>query len=394
MPSPINPPAPTDLDAPSTAPAYAAITEAIRRHHPQGEALRALPPAIAEVFRTHDVYRLLLPPDLGGAGLDVLDYFDLVIRIARLDGACGWNFAIGAGGGVFAGFLDGELARAMFAAPDCCVAGAVAPMGRGRVAPGGFRLDGRWAWGSGMAEARWVVAGFQVVDEHGPRLEANGQPMIRQALIDKAQVRVLDTWQAMGLRGTGSTDYEIEDAFVPEGAAFKVFAEPRHPAAVFRLPSTFFGAAIAAPPLGIAEGAIAALARLASDRQTSGGVRMTDQPFTLQAIARAQALVESAHDYLRAALAETWRSTVADEPYGLALRARTRRASVLAAEASVEAADLCARAAGGAGVLETHPFARAVRDTRTALAHVMVQPWVWEDAGRVAFGLPPASPRF
>lgn len=360
------------------------------RHRQEGDRLRHLPPALADAFRRHDVYRLILPRDLGGGEVDPLSYLDLVEKIARVDGSTAWNLAIGAGSGLYVGYLPVERSRPMVADVSSCIAGAYAPLGRGEIVDGGYRVSGHWGWASGAAQARWMVFGFRVAE----------QPEIRQALAPREAFRVLDTWHASGLRGTGSTDYEVDGLFVPSDMSFRVFLDkPKHPAPVFRLPGAFFGAAVASVALGIGHGATESLTQLAamkggSNGGAGGGNPLRQQAFAQYAVAKAEALVESAKLYLDDAIAAIWCSILAGREIDPAERKRARRACVQAAEASAEAVDLCCRAAGGHALFEAHPFERALRDVRAAIAQITLQRAAMEDAGRAAFGLEPLSPVF
>ncbi len=364
------------------------LSELASRHKEEGDSLRKLPPALVEAFHRHDVYRLILPRDLGGAAVDPLDYLQLVEKLARIDGSIAWNFAIGAGSALYAGYLPIERSRAMFADTACCIAGAYAPFGRSEIVAGGYRVSGRWGWASGVDQARWMVLGFNVARDIGPK--------VLQALAPRESFHVLDTWHVSGMRGTGSTEYEIDGLFIPEDMTFQMFkSEPRHSASVFRLPGAFFGAAIAVVALGIAQGAADALKQLAvNKRPHPGRPSLRDHASAQYAVAKAEALTESGRLYLRDAVADIWRNILAGNPVELAQRARARRACVHAAEASVEAVDLCCLAAGGHAIFQGQPFERALRDVRAAAAHLMLQRSAMEDVGRVTFGLDPLSPVF
>jgi alkylation response protein AidB-like acyl-CoA dehydrogenase len=365
------------------------LTGLAAAHRDEGDSLRRLPPALSEAFLGHDIYRMLLPADLGGGELDPLDYLQLVEEIASIDGSIGWNLAIGSGSDLYVGYLPPERALAMFADSDCGIAGAYAPIGQGEAVDGGYRVSGHWGWASGVADARWMVFGFRVVEREKP-------PQALTALAPCDAFRVLDNWHTSGMRGTGSADYEVEDLFVPAEMTFRMFIdEPRHPAPVFRLPGAFFSAAVATVALGIARGAAQGLIALAdAKRPLPGRTALRDQAYAQYAVAKALALTESASAYLRQSIAEIWQQILADEEVGLGSRARGRRASVHAAEAAAEAVDLCCRAAGGNALRQSEPFERALRDVRAVLAHVVLQRSALEDVGRTDFGLPPLWPTF
>lgn len=367
------------------------------RHKVEGDRLRQLPPALAEAFQRHDVYRLILPRDLGGGDVDPLDYLDLVEKVARVDGSTAWNLAIGAGSGLYVGYLPVERSRPMVADVSSCIAGAYAPFGHGEIVDGGYRVSGHWGWASGAAQARWMVFGFRVAAQDGTD---ETPPEIRQALAPREAFHVLDTWHANGLRGTGSTEYEVDDLFVPSDMTFRVFLDkPKHPAPVFRLPGAFFGSAVASVALGIGHGATEGLKQLAvvkgrAKGGASGGNPLRQQAYAHYAVAKAEALVESAKLYLDDAIEAIWCSILAGREIEPAQRERARRACVQAAEASAEAVDLCCRAAGGHALFESQPFGRALRDVRAAIAQITLQRSAMEDAGRAAFGLEPLSPVF
>jgi alkylation response protein AidB-like acyl-CoA dehydrogenase len=233
-----------------------------------------------------------------------------------------------------------------------------------------------------------MVFGFTVGE--GGRLEG------LQSLAPREAFRVLDTWHVSGMRGTGSNEYEVEDLFVPAELTFKMFiGKPRHSAPIFSLPGAFFSAVVATVSIGIAHGAIEALAQLAAvKRELAGRPPLRDQAFAQYSIAKAQALAESAGGYLRQSIADAWESLGRGEQISLAQRTRTRRASVHAAEASVEVVDLCCRVAGSHALFESHPFERAQRDVHAIMGQIVLQRIAMEDAGRVRFGLQPLSPTF
>jgi len=371
--------------------AIADLTELAAAHKEEGDTLRKLPPALADAFLRHDVYRMLLPHDLGGAAMDPLDYLQFVEDIARVDGSTAWNLALGIGSSIFFGYLPPERARSMVGERECGIAGAYAPFGRGEVVEGGYRVSGRWGWASGVHQARWMVFGFTVAPPDGA-----GRPEARQALAPREAFHVLDTWHVSGMRGTGSTEYEVANLLVPAEMTFRMFVgKPHHSAPLFRMPGAFFGAAVASVALGIALGATESLTRLAaSKRALPGRSSLRDQASAHYAVAKAQALAESASTHLRQSIADIWRAIRLDKEIALEQRMRARRASVHAAEASAEAVDLCCRAAGGDALFLSQPFERALRDVRAAIANIGLQRATMEDAGRAAFGLDPAWPIF
>lgn len=380
-------PAPT-LNLPAIAADLGALAA---KHAKEGDALRRLPPALADAFLRHDVYRMMLPQDLGGAAMDPLDYIDLVEEIAVIDGSTAWTLAIAIGSGLYVGYLPPERGRTLSADRDCGIAGAYTPFGQAERVEGGYRVSGRWGWASGVDQARWMVFGFTVASG-----EAGGPAEVRQGLAPREAFRVIDNWHVSGMRATGSKDYEVENLFIPADMTFRMFlGDPGHPAPVFRLPGAIFCAAVASVALGIARGAAGGLTEIAvTKRAFPGRPPLREQPFAQYAVAKAQALAESGSVYLRQAIEVIWRSVQRGEAVTPEQRARARRACVQAAEASAEAVDLCCRAAGGHVLFESQPFERRLRDVRAAIAQIVLQRSAMEDVGRVMFGLAPMASTF
>jgi alkylation response protein AidB-like acyl-CoA dehydrogenase len=277
------------------------------------------------------------------------------------------------------------------------VSGSLPPHGKAVAVEGGFRVSGRWTWASGIHQAAWAFCGCRIFDDDQPRLQQGGIPALTYALLPVDQVNILDTWFVGGMRGTGSTDFAVDDVFVPDAMTLAIFqSPPYHPAPLFRMGPLLFGPPFAMIGLGIARRVIEGLIDLAATKNPArGGWSSLSQRTSAQyVVARAKANVESARGYVVEAFRECW-DLVADgqRPEG-ETRARLRRAQVHAGEVAVDAVDAIYRAAGGDALAESGPFERSLRDVHAIQAHVMLHREVMEQAGRVAFGLEPTYPAF
>jgi alkylation response protein AidB-like acyl-CoA dehydrogenase len=357
----------------------------------EAERIRRLPDAVAQAFLERDVYRLMLPVEMGGAELDPLQQFDLTLEVSRTDASTGWNYSLATQAALLAGVLPPEDAREVFSTPYCGGAGSGPPQGRAVAAEGGYRVTGRWAWASGIHEARLVSGGCIVFDGDQPRPGANGGPTVIQVIVPIEQVEVLDTWLTGGMRGTGSTEFKLTDVFVPQSHAFGFFDRtPSLPHPLFRLPTSYFGFALTAVPLGVAFATVAALKDLALGKSyPPPRGRMADQASVQHTVAKTEAMVEAATLAVRDAFARIWTDVCGAGDTSLEARARLRRAMVHAVDTAIEAVATCYREAGGSAVFEAAPFERALRDVNAAGAHAVFQRGMMEDAGRVALGLPP-----
>jgi indole-3-acetate monooxygenase len=372
-----------------------ALRPVIEAHRADGDSLHHLPDAVGQAFIEINVYRLLVPAEYGGEELDPLTYFDLVEEVASYDGSAGWNFSIGSSTPIIFGDLPRSRLQAIFATADACVAASVTPLGRATEVEGGYRLSGRFAWASGIHQARWVVAVGAVFNGDTMRKSPMGTPVVLGFVIPKEKCTVLDTWHVLGMRGTGSTEFEVNNVFVPRDMAIRLFhAESRHPHPIFRLPPTYFGYNHVGVMNGIARSAVTALKALALTKMVAPSGSLRDDPQAQYAVGKAEAMIEANRLAVKEAFRELWAKVIASEPVPLEVRARLRRAVVHAAECAVEAVQLCYRAAGGTAVYESSPFERALRDVNTAATHMTVRRSMMEEAGRVTFGLSPRAPLF
>jgi indole-3-acetate monooxygenase len=373
-----------------------ALRPTIEAHRAEGDGLHHLPDAIARAFAEANVYRLLLPHEFGGDNIDPLTYFDLIEEVASYDGSVGWNYSIGSSTPIILGDLSAARLHEIFASPDSCVAASASPPGRAVEVEDGYRIEGRFAWASGVHQARWVVANCFVFEGDKMRKSASGTPVALGFVMPKRDCNVLDTWHVIGMRGTGSTEFEVNGAWVPKDMAIRFFgAESQHPYPIFHLPPTYFGYNHVGVMNGIARSALSGLKTLASTKISAmAGTSLRDDPQAQYAVAKAEAMIEANRLAVKESFRSLWSSVVAGQPVSLEVRARMRRSVAHAAECAVEAVQLCYGAAGGAAIYESAPFERALRDVNAAAAHIATRRVMMEEAGRVAFGSPPRTPLF
>ena len=228
------------------------------------------------------------------------------------------------------------------------------------------------------------------------RRSAAGLPVTLGFLMPKEDCKVLDTWHVLGMRGTGSTEFEVSGALVPKDMAVSFAgAESPHPYPIFHLPPTYFGYNHVSVMTGIARSALDGLKALAATKTTAmTGTNLRDEPQAQYAIAKAEAIIDANRLAVKAAFSALWAKVMAREAVPLETRARVRRSIAYAAECALEAVQLCYQAAGGNAIYESAPFERALRDINTAATHLTTRRIMMEEAGRVTFGLPPRIPLF
>jgi alkylation response protein AidB-like acyl-CoA dehydrogenase len=370
-----------------------ALRPTIEAHRGEGDGLHHLPDAIARAFAEANVYRLLLPQEFGGEDIDPITYYDLVEEVSSYDGSVGWNYSIGSSTPLILGDLSPARLGAIFATPDSCIAASASAPGRAVAVDGGYRVTGRFAWASGIHQARWVGVTCFVFDGDQMRKSEAGNPIALGMLIPKQECDILDTWHVLGMRGTGSTEFEVNGALVPKDLAIRFFgAKSRYPYPIFHLPPTYFGYNHVSVMNGIARSALDGLKALARTKTNAmAGTSLRDEPQAQYAVAKAEAMIESNRLAVKESFRALWEKVVAGESVPLEMRARVRRSVAYATECAVEAVQLCYSAAGGTAIYESAPFERALRDVNAAATHMTTRRIMMEEAGRVAFGLPPRT---
>ena len=183
------------------------------------EERRELPGRIVEALIERGFFRMLLPRSLGGAELDPLTYVQVLEEIAKSDPSTAWSLGQNSGCSMTAPYLDPGVAREIFGPPRGILAWVpeLPGAGRGVAVDGGIRVTGRWGFATGSRHATWLGAHVPIFEPDGtPRLNPNGRPFVRTVLFPKTSAEIIDNWQVIGLRGTGSDSYRVDDLFVPQ----------------------------------------------------------------------------------------------------------------------------------------------------------------------------------
>ncbi len=353
----------------------------------ENERARALSPATIAALDETGIFAALVPEDLGGGEVEPAELIAMIEAIAAADGSAGWCAAIGATAGLVAAYLPTAVARRMFGEPPAIAAGIFAPRGKLRPAGGDhglLGLSGRWPLGSGIAHAEVVGLGC-VHPERGPLY----------AVVAREQVEVIETWDSLGLRATGSHDVTVTDIALPaEQVVDLAGGSPVSAGPLFAFP--LFGLlalSVSAVCTGLAAGALGDIHEVAAARRPAGSSRsLADRGTTQEAIAAAEASLRAARAGVSAAVADAWAVAQGGDPLEIEHRLGLRLAATHAARTAVEVVDLTHRLSGSGG-LYAGIAERRLRDVHTAAQHMIVAPATFELAGRIILGLEPDSPQ-
>jgi alkylation response protein AidB-like acyl-CoA dehydrogenase len=368
-----------------------ALLETVAARAPDTEQQRRLPADLAAELAQAGLFRMLVPKSLGGAEVDVATLFGALEQLGRADAATGWCVMIGGTTALISAWLPEEHAREIWADPNVITGGVFAPMGRAAVDGDDYVVSGRWAWGSGSANCSWLLGGAVIMESGEMRRLPNGAPDHRMMVMRRDQVELIDTWDALGMRGTGSGDLAAKDVRVPQGRSVSFITDtPREAGPLYRFaPFGLLALGIAAVASGNALGALDDLKALAVAKKGQGSSRSLAERGVVQAdYAAAHADLDAARALVHAEIASAWDRVIAGDALDLPARARLRLAATRLTQVSARVAAKMHELAGGTSVYASHPLNRRFRDAHVATQHVMVAPPTLELAGRVLLGLP------
>lgn len=343
------------------------------------ERSRSLQPEIVAAMSSLDLFRLYVPRCYDGPEVDPPDVIEALAAIASHDGAAGWCAMIASTTASMGNRMVPSTARAVFGPRASITGGAFAPNGTTVPVDGGYRLTGRWSWGSGTDHCTHITAGAMV-----------GDGELRMMTMPAGEVELIDTWDSMGLKGTASGDFAVHDVFVPEEYTMPILtARPTNDSPLARMPLfSLLGSGVAATLIGIAERAVQEFALMAQQRVPAQSRKRVAEWSTSQAeLGRATAAVRAAKAYLLDEVGSAWQTVRAGGRVEHTTRASIRLACSHAASEACRAVDLAFVAGGGGAVFSSSAIQRCYRDVHTGAAHLMVAPRMFEVWGRIAMGI-------
>ena len=299
-------------------------------------------------------------------------------------------------------YLDPAVAREIFGPPRGILAwGPELPgAGRGVAVDGGIRVTGRWGFATGSRHATWLGAHVPIFEPDGtPRLNPNGRPFVRTVLFPKSSAEIIDNWQVIGLRGTGSDSYRVDDLFVPQKytASRDNEAERREPGLLYRFTSgMIYAASFSNVSLGIARGALDAFIVLARDKIPRGARGTLRENNVIQS----QVAQCEARAALRRAPSSTrpWRRCgrrlSATASFCYEQHVRLRLSTTWAIHQARDVVATVYGAAGSTAVFNENPFERRLRDIHAGTQQGQGRPIHFETVGQVLLGLPPQGRMF
>jgi indole-3-acetate monooxygenase len=349
------------------------------------ERSRRLTPKVTAALIQNELYRALLPRTYGGHEVPLEVFMQMQEEIAKADASTAWCLGQCAVCAMTAAYLEPDAANEIFDTPPGILAwGAINH--EVKVVPGGYLANARWEFASGSRQASWLGSHVRIIEADGtPRKKKDGSPEIRTILFPVTSATMYDVWDVIGLKGTGTDAYSVDNLFIPE----KFAALRDDPNAVLEkgplyklTTNAVFSMGFAATSLGVACATLDAAIDLARSKIPQGLSAMRENNAVQGQIGRAEATLRAARAYLYSTAAEVWRDLERGEPVTEAHRIAIRIAATWTIHQSAAVVDTAYHMSGATAVFAKNPFERRFRDMHAIAQQIQARDTHYEDAGK------------
>jgi indole-3-acetate monooxygenase len=376
------------------------------------ETSRTIPDHLLDALHDAQMFRTVMPRSVGGAELDPATHAQVVAAIAEGDASVAWCIAQAACASMASAYLEPRVAQEVFGDPR-----AVFTFGYTRGEPpclaapvdGGWRINGTWTFGSGNRSATWLGGHCRVCDEKGNQLKhPDGRPVERTMIFPRSAVTVdHESWDVMGLCGTGSDTYAVTDLLVPrnysvvprvsardhnlpEGAVAEPEPERRESGILYRHSMQLVASCgLSSVAIGAAQAMLDAFILLAKKKTPSNAIALRDDTWVQARVAQADAKISSAKAWLIQLLHEAWEECATNGTVSFPLRIKLRQACTHQIDSALDAVDILFREAGATAIFKSNAFERRFRDVHTVSIQVQGSIARMQSVGQARLGLTP-----
>jgi alkylation response protein AidB-like acyl-CoA dehydrogenase len=388
--------APLDLTADPVARARA-IVPILQAEASKIEALGQLAPAVVDALHASGLYRTLLPRQLNGYGAGLETFGKVMEILAAADASTAWCLGQSVGCSMAAAYVDAPIAREIWGDdPHGVLCWGFQQEGRAKVVPGGYKVTGKWGFGSGGHHATWMGAHCHVELPDGSLLkDANGALIERTMLLRQEQLDWTSNWDVVGLRGTGSDSYTLTDVFVPDAYTVRrdIDSERRIDEPFFRFTTTSaYSSGFAFVSMGIARGMLDALKDLAQSKKPSHTARtLRDSPVMHHLVAENEAKLRSARAFVLETIRDGEDCIRRTGALDTESRVLMRLATTTAIRRAKEVAEFAYHEAGATAIFASNPFERKMRDIHASAQQVQGRTGHIEVCGQYFLGFDPTA---
>jgi indole-3-acetate monooxygenase len=370
------------------------IAPIIRAHSEEAERERRLSQPVLKALQETGLLRMTTPRSLGGLETDPVTRALVVEEVGRHDSAAAWTLENPLDWAFNCCRLPDEGAEEIYSGgADILIAGQFGRPLHATSTDGGYRISGRAPFVSNCYDADWMLSTV-LVDEDS----AAGESEERMVYFPREGCEIIDTWDVMGMRGTGSNDISVTDVYVPKSRTFPMVPdfEPgsHYQGPLYRLPlAGVLATGIPTPMLGVARRALDEVTDLARTKTPVASSSPLKERASAQVqLGRAEAILRSGRLLLLDGLSGAWRRCVDGETHSLEQKADLLLAMAHAMSGAVQAVELACSIAGTTAFRATSPLERCFRDVQTMRHHVWASEQRYGTFGQVRLGVPPDFP--
>lgn len=359
------------------------LLDDIRTRRAELHRLGHIPQDIVEKFQQIGLYRAFVPEQFGGGAMTPMEFLRLIEIISAADGSAGWVASFGFASKYLSSLPAATLAELYRESPDVVFAGAVFPPQLAMPEGDGYRVNGRWGFGSGSMGASLIGVGI--------KLDGEGGNLPRMAVVPRSQVKIEENWDTIGMFATGSHDLVVEDVQVPHEWTLIRGAPPSVDTAAYRYPTMAMAAQVLAiVGAGIAREAIDEVVKLATRKSSiTGAPSMADRPGFQIALAQMEAQLRSARAWFFDETAAMWDRVSRGDPVTPVDVAGLRIASTHIAKTGADVTRRAFEMAGTTGIFKGHPLSRLLLDALVIAQHAFMNDGTWQAGGAVLLGKTP-----
>jgi indole-3-acetate monooxygenase len=363
------------------------LAELAERRHEFREQ-RFVPKDFIARLKQVGIYRAATPAKFGGEPLAPAEFLDRIERLSVVDGSTGWVASFGSSL-IYLAALPLETQAELYRdGPDVVFAGGLFPLQRAEMTERGFLVDGRWKFSSGCMGADRIGVGLPGDADSG------GKP--RTAVLQPEQVEIVRDWDVVGMRATGSFDIVVRGVEVPREWTFIRGGEPTVDEPLYHYPALAYASQVlAVVGAGVARAALDYAKRVGGGYAgITGAPKLAERPYYRIEIARAEAQLCSARAWFYDLSNEVWQHVLAGRTATDEHNAALRLAAAHLAKVSSDVVSSLIEISGTAPIHIGHPLQDLAGDALVPKQHAFLGPSVYDSAGSVLMGLPPASPGF
>jgi alkylation response protein AidB-like acyl-CoA dehydrogenase len=337
------------------------------------------------------MFRLLVPHSCGGAELEPAAYVQCVEAIAMGDASAAWCMNQGAVSMMSAAYMGLDAAREAFGGVRDVLAWGYGPNGKAMRVEGGWRLTGKWSFASGSRHSTWLGGHCICVEPDGtPMRGPNGKPWERTALFRREQATIDDIWFVLGLRGTGSDTYSVNDLFVDDAHVFTRddAGERREPGTLYHFHQMqIYAAGFACVALGIARQTLDAFIVMAGTKSPAQSSLLRDNNTIQHIIGYSDARLKAARAWILQLLKDTYAELARPAELTVEQRVAIRQATTYAIHEARDVVSTIYHEAGSTAIFDDQPFERRLRDVNSVSQQMQGRRAHFETVGQHMLGL-------